>query len=268
MSVPLVTYDVVAPVERARFLQAYADGTRLESQAAGGHVRVGPIVSFFEAAWLAGLTPGGAVSRKEAYDEPATPGPFVRLREAAGRHPAYVGMRRAAGERFALVTWERGDETSDLELYQTHASGPRFLVKLPKNATPEVSSGLLFTKVGEEGTFLQVMNERKEGAAKAERLVAWRWAAESREVLFDAPFFTLVMPEDGEIEATVTRFGPLRAGVELTTYRVRLRRLEAAAGVPLAPNDWSSDRWKEKPLPDLVELTAAEPLARKASSLE
>jgi hypothetical protein len=191
---PLLTHEVHVPEGRAAFIRKYAETTGLEARVEGGVVKVGPILSFFEASWLAGLCPEGKAVRKEAYDEPASPVPFIKLREAGGRTPAYVGTRRAAGERFALVTWERDQDQTEQELYQTHATGPRFLAKLPRQAGLDISSGLLFTKVGEEGTLLQVMNHRRDGAVKSEHLVAWRFALGTREVLFDVPFFSLELP--------------------------------------------------------------------------
>jgi hypothetical protein len=286
VAAPLVTYEVHAPEARAGLLRRYAQETRLESRSEAGVLKAGPFLSYFEASWLAGLVPGGSAVRRETYDEPASPAPFAGLREAAGRTAAYVGTRRVAGERFALVTWEGDQEQKDLELYQTHASGPRFLAKLPSKPGLEVSSGMLFTKVGEEGTLLQVMNERREGAVKAERLIAWRFALGSRQVLFDLPFFSLELPspskppskpEDAkkgqpakapEVQAIVTRLVPEGVGVRITSYRVTLKALDAAKDVSLALNDWNAEIWKDKEKPDLVELVKVERSGERTSSLE
>lgn len=294
---PLVTHEVHAPEARAGLLQRYARETGLEARTEGGVVKVGPILSFFEASWLAGAVPGATAIRRETYDEPASPVPFIRLREAAGRTPAYVGTRRVAGERFALVTWEGDQDQKDLELYQTHASGPRFLAKLPQKPGLDVSSGLLFTKVGEEGTLLQVMNERRDGAVKAERLVAWRFALGSRQVLFDLPFYSLQLPDppkeapkpsarDGKptdakpmdadpkpadvpvVRAVVTRLAPEGVGVRITSYRVTFKPLDAAKDVSLALNDWNAEIWKDKEKPDLLEIVKVERAGERTSSLE
>lgn len=296
---PLVTHEVHAPEARAAFLRRYAEETGLSVSSEGGVTKVGPLLSFFEASWLAGLVPGGAVVRPEAYDEPASPAPFAKLREAAGRVPTYVGTRRVAGERFALVTWDGDGPDKQQELYQTNARGPRFLAKLPSKASVAVSSGLLFTKVGDEGTVLQIVNDSGTDRAKAERLVAWRFALGARETLFDLPFFSLELPpapvpepETAErkepkatapkatepkaktdevirvLRAEVTRVKPEDVGVRVTSYRVTLRPLEGSEGVSLALNDWSDERWKDKEKPDLVEIVKVEPTGERTSSLE
>jgi hypothetical protein len=300
---PLLTHEIQAPEARAGLLRKYAESTGLSVRVEGGVTKVGPFLSYFEATWLAGLVPGARAVRLETYDEPASPVPFIKLKEAAGRTPGYVGTRRAAGERFALVTWERDQDQTEQELYQTHASGPRFLAKLPHAPGLDISSGLLFTKVGEEGTLLQVMNHRRDGAVKSERLVAWRFALGTREVLFDVPFFSLELPAPPppapaepapagsakpppapptapapplappkapapEIRATVTRIAVEGVGVQITNYAVKLRPLEAAKDVSLALNDWSSELWKDKPQPDLVELVEAKQTDQRSSSLE
>ncbi len=290
---PLLTHEVHAAEPRAALLRKYADATGLEVRVEGGVVKAGPILSYFEATWLAGLVPGGKAVLRESYDEPASPVPFIKLREAAGRTPAYVGTRRAAGERFALVTWERDQDQTERELYQTHASGPRFLAKLPSAPGLDISSGLLFTKVGDEGTLLQVMNQRRDGAVKSERLVAWRFALGTREVLFDVPFFSLELPSPPPppassitppassasaapakpppppaVRVTVTRVTVQGVGARITNYAVTLRALEAARDVSLALNDWSAELWKDKPQPDLVELVDAKQTGERSSSLE
>lgn len=265
---PLATHEVQAPEARAGFLRKYAEATGLGITTEGGSVKVGPVLSYFEAAWLAGLVPGGKLVRRETYEEPASTAPFLKLREAAGRTPIYVGTRRALGERFALVTWEREEDDTDLELFQTHATGPRFLAKLPKKPGLDMSSGLLFTKVGEEGTLLQVMNERKDGAVKAERLIAWRFTMGSRDVLFDVPFFSLVLGDKSDPVATVTRLKTQGTSVAITSYRVTLKKLAASKDVSLALNDWSAEIWKDKPQPDLVDLGKVEQIDERTSSLE
>ncbi len=265
---PLVTHEVKAPEAQAGFLKKYAEATALRVETQGGVVKIGPVLSYFEAAWLAGLVPGATLSRRETYDEPAATAPFAKLKEAAGRSPIYVGTRRALGERFAIVTCEREEDDKDLELFQTHASGPRFLAKLPRKPALDMSSGLLFTKVGEEGTLLQVMNERKDGAVKAERLVAWRFGSTSREVLFDLPFFSLELGDKADPKVTVTRLEPKGTGVVITSWRVTLKKLAAAKEVSLALNDWSAEVWKDKPHPQLVELGKVEKIGERTSSLE
>jgi len=272
---PLLTHEVHAAEPRAALLRKYADATGLEVRVEGGVVKAGPILSYFEATWLAGLVPGGKAVLRESYDEPASPVPFIKLREAAGRTPAYVGTRRAAGERFALVTWERDQDQTERELYQTHASGPRFLAKLPSAPGLDISSGLLFTKVGDEGTLLQVMNQRRDGAVKSERLVAWRFALGTREVLFDvtppassASAAPAKPPPPPAVRVTVTRVTVQGVGARITNYAVTLRALEAARDVSLALNDWSAELWKDKPQPDLVELVDAKQTGERSSSLE
>lgn len=289
---PLVTHEVHASDARAALLRRYAEETGLEARSEAGITKVGPVLSFFEASWLAGLVPGGAVARRETYDEPASPAPFARLREAAGRVPTYVGMRRVAGERFALVTWEGDGEQKDRELYQTNAGGPRFLEKLPARPALGSSSGMVFTKVGDEGTILQVLNEARPDKVKAERLLAWRFTMGARETLFEVPFFSLQLPsettkpadakpadakpagaqppkeEPKVLVVEVTRLAPEGAGVRLTSYRVTLRPLEASRSVPLALNEWSHERWKDKELPDLVEMVKVERVGERRSSLE
>ncbi len=265
---PLVTHQVEAPEARAGFLRKYAEATGLESKTEGGSLKVGPVLSYFEAAWLAGLVPDGKVTRRETFGEPASTAPFMKIKQADGRRPIAVVTRRALGERFALVTWERDEDDTDLELYQTHANGPLLLAKLPKKAGLDMSSGVMFTKVGEEGTVLQVMNERKDGAVKAERLIAWRPTMGSRDVLFDLPFFSLVLGDKADPVATVTRLVPEGTSLRITSYKVTLKKLDAAKEVSLALNDWSAEIWKDKPRPDLVELAKVEKAGEKVSSLE
>lgn len=265
---PLVTHQVEAPEARASFLRKYAEATGLESKTEGGSLKVGPVLSYFEAAWLAGLVPDGKVTRRDTFGEPASTAPFMKIKQADGRRPIHVVTRRALGERFALVTWERDEDDTDLELYQTHATGLRLLAKLPKKPGLDMSSGVLFAKVGEEGTVLQVMNERKDGAVKAERLVAWRPTMGARDVLFDLPFFSLALGDKGDPVATVTRLAPEGTSVRITSYMVTLKKLDAAKEVSLALNDWSSEVWKDKPHPDLVELTKVEKTGEKMTSLE
>jgi hypothetical protein len=289
---PLVTHEVHASDARAALLRRYAEETGLEARSEAGITKVGPVLSFFEASWLAGLVPGGAVARRETYDEPASPAPFARLREAAGRVPTYVGLRRVAGERFALVTWEGDGEQKDQELYQTNAGGPRFLERLPARPALGSSSGMLFTKVGDEGTILQVLNETRADKVKAERLLAWRFTMGARETLFEVPFFSLQLPsettkptgakpadakptdakppkeEPKVLVVEVTRLAPEGAGVRMTSFRVTLRALEASESVPLALNEWSHERWKDKEPPDLVEMVKVERIGERRSSLE
>ena len=44
------------------FHQVQATALRVETQ--GGVVKIGPVLSYFEAAWLAGLVPGATLSRQ------------------------------------------------------------------------------------------------------------------------------------------------------------------------------------------------------------
>jgi hypothetical protein len=267
--VTLLSYEIEAPADRAGVLKAYAEGTGVEIRADGAVVRAGPLQSLYEASFVAGLVPGAKAAMRDRYEEPATPEPWRRMRQEEPRTPEYVTTRRLLGERFALVVWALEDDKKERELYQTHASGPRLLAKLPGETTLETSSGMLASRVGDEVTFLQVMNERRDDAIKAERLIAWRWGFDKREVLFDKPLLSFKVPDEGEPEITVLRVRPASSGVVLTAYRVRLKKLPAANDVSLALNDWSSEAWKGKsPLPDLVEITAVEKVSETSTSLE
>jgi hypothetical protein len=66
----------------------------------------------------------------------------------------------------------------------------------------------------------------------------------------------------------VTRLAIQGVGVRITSYTVRLRPLEASKDVSLALNDWNAERWKDKVLPDLVELIEAKQTGERSSSLE
>jgi len=104
----VLTFDVAVAAEHASFLRAYADGTHMGIEEANGSVVAGPFLSRYEAMFVAGCAAGAHVSLHDAYDEPATPEPFMRGTPPGlgGRELVSVETRRLFGERFALVTWD------------------------------------------------------------------------------------------------------------------------------------------------------------------
>lgn len=319
----LASFAVVAPGDRASLARGYAQQTGLQVEESGPSVRIGPFLSYYEAAFVAGLTPGARVELREHYDDAMTPEPWKPM--AKGRAAEYAGARRIFNERFVMVTFTKpgtdpADESSklrELELYQTSANGPRLLAKLPpKDLRPaagtgpkaepegmlEASGGMVVLKTSEGVAFLQILNEKKEGATKAERVVGWRWGLDVREVVFEQPFLSLKLerskpeekpgaakktpektPEKGSegaperAELLVTRVDSA-TNASFVSYRVRLRFLAAAKNpepsstfgpVRVELNEWTHERWKDKsPLPDLAELESVERLGQKDFSLE
>lgn len=294
----LASFAIVAPADRAALLRSYAQQTALQVEESGPSLRVGPFLSYYEAAFLAGLTPGAKVEAREHYDDGMTPDPWKPM--AKGRKAEYAGARRIFNERFVMVTFSKpgsdpADETTkqkELELYQTSASGPRLLAKMPPKDMLEASGGMVAAKTSDGVAFLQILNEKKEGAAKAERVVGWRWGLDVREVVFEQPFLSLKVerakvdakapakkapeksaeksaeggPEKGEL--LVSRVESATGG-SFITYRIRLRFLASAKEIPVELNEWTHERWKDKsPLPDLAEIEAIERIGTKDFSLE
>lgn len=287
----LASFVIVAPGDRAALVRSYAQQTGLQVEEAGPAVRVGPFLSYYEAAFVAGLTPGAKVESREHYDDAMTPDPWKPM--AKGRTAEYAGARRIFNERFVMVTFTKpgsdpADDTTklkELELYQTSVSGPRLLAKMPPKDMLEASGGMVVAKTSDGVSFLQILNEKKEGAAKAERVVGWRWGLDVREVVFEQPFLTLKVerakvdpkapkapkgPEGApeKAELVVTRVDSATGG-SFVTYRVRLRFLASAKEIPVELNEWTHERWKDKsPLPDLAEIEAIERIGAKDFSLE
>lgn len=105
----LLSYDVVAPRERAALLVEYCQRTKLAVASEAGITRCGPFLSRYEAALIAGLVPGGSTRVHDQYLDGATLEPWLRVGSPYARTPTYVGTRLVAGHRFALVTWEIED---------------------------------------------------------------------------------------------------------------------------------------------------------------
>jgi hypothetical protein len=110
----LISYDVIAPQERAALLAEYCRGTELPVESTAGITRCGPFLSRYEAAFIAGLVPGASTRPHDQYMDGARLDPWLKMRAPYPRTAVYAGTRLVAGHRFALVTWElEGDDAVD-----------------------------------------------------------------------------------------------------------------------------------------------------------
>lgn len=110
----LISYDVIAPQDRATLLGEYCRATELSVESNAGITRCGPFLSRYEAAFIAGLVPGASTRQHDQYMDGARLDPWLKMRAAYPRTAVYAGTRLVAGHRFALVTWElEGDEAVD-----------------------------------------------------------------------------------------------------------------------------------------------------------
>ena len=87
----LLSYDVVAPRERAALLVEYCQRTKLAVASEAGITRCGPFLSRYEAALIAGLVPGGSTRVHDQYLDGATLEPWLR---AIARHKLTDYLRR------------------------------------------------------------------------------------------------------------------------------------------------------------------------------
>lgn len=280
----LLAYEVSAPETTGEVLSEVCSKTDLELTKRKAEIVCGPFLSRYEASLWAGLTPGGRVSERDQFVEPATTEPWERASAPYERRAASVMTRQLWSSRFALVEWELGDEAAlakrlllereesangqpppeptpgeepalvappprelvERELYQIEGRSPRFLSKLPLLGAFDSSSGYGMVRANEENTFLQVVEERQTANGKREKLVGWRFAVQGREKVFEAPFTSY---EVGESEATltVTRVSPAPEAVALKRHRVVLRFVAGAPRDAVIFNDWVSPRWAGKP---------------------
>jgi hypothetical protein len=108
----LLSYDVIAPQERAAMLIEYCQRTELPVESEAGITRCGPFLSRYEAAFIAGLVPGASTRQHDQYMDGARLDPWLRVRAPYARTAVYAGTRLVAGHRFALVTWELADDAA------------------------------------------------------------------------------------------------------------------------------------------------------------
>jgi hypothetical protein len=108
----LLSYDVIAPQERATLLIEYCQRTQLPVESEAGITRCGPFLSRYEAAFIAGLVPGASTRQHDQYMDGARLEPWLKVRAPYARTAVYAGTRLVAGHRFALVTWELADDAA------------------------------------------------------------------------------------------------------------------------------------------------------------
>jgi hypothetical protein len=108
----LLSYDVVAPQDRAALLTDYCQRTKLPVESEKGITRCGPFLSRYEAAFIAGLVPGASTRPHDQYMDGARLDPWRSQRAPYARTVTYAGTRLVAGQRFALVTWELADDAA------------------------------------------------------------------------------------------------------------------------------------------------------------
>lgn len=108
----LLSYDVIAPQDRATVLIEYCQRTQLPVESEAGITRCGPFLSRYEAAFIAGLVPGASTRQHDQYMDGARLDPWLKVRAPYARTAVYVGTRLVAGHRFALVTWELADDAA------------------------------------------------------------------------------------------------------------------------------------------------------------
>ena len=298
----LLTFDVVAPKARSKVLRAYCQGTQLAVTDLSSETHCGPFLSRFEASFVAGLTPGAKVELYDRYDEPADPEAWHRQPESPPKTPSYVGMREVGAHRFALVTWdldgqaaaalrqaiagsrppgiavpgaddapptESTETLSEVELFESHAQGAKFVARVPRlNAFVE-SSGVVAALAGPDLTYLQVSDGGRTPTSVKEKLVAWRFAVNGRDTLFERPLVDLSVPKDKAPEMHVTRVAPEPNGFRLTTYEITFTVLAEGKVANLLMNSWSDPHYKSKPeLPDLVEIDRIEVGEKRSESLD
>jgi hypothetical protein len=303
----LLSFEVSAPQADAPLLESICSQTGLAPQTKGGVVSCGPLLSRYEATVLAGLVPGGVVSERDTFPEPATSAPWDRVRAPYERETDRVMTRQLMNGRFALVEWRLADETAlatrvalersdrdtdfgpvpeptpgeeppqtqptsiplaERELYQIEGRSPRFIAKLPLLDAFNTSTGFGLARFDDETTFLQVVEKRQTREGKAENLVGWRWSVQGREKVFESNFFEYRVPAKEQPALTVTRLSPTATGLQLKRYRITLKLKPGVAPAQVLFNDWESAIWKQtSPLPHLVELVSVEAIGESSETL-
>ena len=303
----LLSFEVSAPQADADLLKAICAQTGLEPQTKGGVVSCGPLLSRYEAAVLAGLVPGGVISERDTFPEPATSAPWDRVRAPYGRETDRVMTRQLLNGRYALVEWrladdaalatrvalERSDRDTDFgpvpeptpgeeppqtqptsfplaerELYQIDGRSPRFIAKLPLLDAFNSSTGFGLARFDDETTFLQVVEKRQTREGKSENLIGWRWSVQGREKVFESGFVDYRVPAKEQPTLTVTRITPTTDGLQLKRYRISLKLKPGVAASQVLWNDWESPTWKQtSPLPHLVELVSVETIGESTETL-
>ncbi|MBL8743508.1 MAG: hypothetical protein JNK04_20500 [Myxococcales bacterium] len=133
----LLSYDVIAPQDRATLLIEYCQRTDLPVESEAGITRCGPFLSRYEAAFIAGLVPGASTRQHDQYMDGARVDPWLKVRSPYARTPVYVGTRLVAGHRFALVTWELEDASVEARRRLEGGSEPEPETPAPPAGKPE-----------------------------------------------------------------------------------------------------------------------------------
>ena len=292
----LLSFDVAAPEASGVLLREVCEKTGLELSTRNSEIVCGPFLSRYEASLWAGLTPGGRVSQRDQFVDPATTEPWDRASAPYDREASAVFTRQVFNGRFALVEWELADEQSlakrlllekeesksvptlveptpgeepppppvppapdlvERELYQVEGRAPRFLSKLPLLNAFDSSSGYGMVRANDENTFLQVVEDRQRVNGKTEKLIAWRFSIQGRDKVFESPFTSYAVVE-GEATMTVTRVLPAPEAVTIRSYRLTLSAIGDAPRDAMIFNDWQAPRWAGKPFPALVTLKAVD----------
>lgn len=135
----LISYDVVAPQERATMLIEYCQRTQLAVESEAGITRCGPFLSRYEAAFIAGLVPGASTRQHDQYMDGARLDPWLKVRAPYARTPVYAGTRLVAGHRFALVTWELEDDAA-ADARRRMEAGPEPAADNAKDGDPKADA--------------------------------------------------------------------------------------------------------------------------------
>ena len=133
----LLSYDVIAPQERATLLIEYCQRTNLPVESEAGITRCGPFLSRYEASFIAGLVPGASTRQHDQYMDGARVDPWLKVRSPYARTPVYVGTRLVAGHRFALVTWELDEASVEARRRLEGGAEPEPEAPPPATSKPE-----------------------------------------------------------------------------------------------------------------------------------
>ena len=214
----------------------------------------GPILGRFEAALVSNLL-GASLAREQVrFDGDASTEDLQRLPQPYERGLFGASSRNVSGQTYvevywyvsgdaretrlaleieqsgqgpvpamaALPRWSTEESTIEKEILVSTPAGLRLVAREPWLDAFESSGGLaLATGSGLDGTtFLEVVGDARSAGNKTEKLRAWRFTPDGREVLFEVPFLSWSKNPDAQAELHVTRIRPAPGGIELVGYRI------------------------------------------------